>query len=63
MKMTKETFMARWEADIAEKHRQMAKIAAEKKREKEALEADNWGFIASRRRKRHWNYVRRYGRA
>jgi len=61
MKMDKETFMAHWEEDIAERNRAKAKIAAEKKREKEALEADNWGFIVSRRSKRHWSYVRRYG--
>ena len=53
--------LAEFEADYRERHRQMAKIAAEKKREKEAMEADNWGFIVSRRSKRHWSYVRRYG--
>ena len=50
-----------FEEGLRKEHERRARVAAEKKREKEALEAETWGFIASRRSKRHWNYVRRYG--
>jgi len=53
--------LAQFEEDWRKEHERRARVAAEKKREKEALEADNWGFIVSRRSKRHWSYVRRYG--
>lgn len=55
--------LAQVEEGLRKEHERRARVAAEKKREKEALETDNWGFIASRRSKRHWSYVRRYGRA
>lgn len=51
-----------FEEGVRKEHELRARIAAEKKREKEALEQETRCFIAARREKRHWSYVRRYGR-